>query len=393
MLTVIRQAQLFTPHPAGIKDVLIGGGKVLAIENNIDLSINDLSAPGLVTEVDGKGMLLVPGFVDSLVHISGGGGEAGFASRTPQMQLSDATTAGITTVVAALGTDAVSRTHTDLVAKAKGLKEEGLNVFCYTGSYHIPAKSLTGDVEKDIMFIDEIIGIGEVAIADHRGSQPSVQQLAHLASQSRVAGMLSGKRGTVSIHVGPGPEHLDLLHKVADETDIPLTQFYPTHMNRNQELVEAGIRFCQYGGTIDFTTSTTEYDLAHGEMAAAQALAFCIDKGVNPEQLTMSSDGHASLPIFDKNNQLVGLEVGQERSLLMSFIEAVQQHDVTIEHALMSVTSNPATILGLKKGRILANADADLVLLNDTDLHPEYVWSRGQLMVADRKPLVVGRFE
>ena len=388
MLTLIRQAQLFTPQPAGLKDLLIGGGQVLAIEDNLSIETN-----ADINVIDAQGHILAPGFVDSLVHISGGGGEAGFASRTPQMQLSDATTAGITTVVAALGTDAVSRTHTDLVAKAKGLKEEGLNVYCYTGSYHLPPKSLSGDVEKDIMFIDEIIGIGEVAIADHRGSQPTVHQLAHLASQSRVAGMLSGKRGTVSIHVGPGPEHLSLLHQVAEQTDIPLNQFYPTHMNRNAELVASGIEFCQQGGTIDFTTSTTEYDLAHGEMAAAHALAHCLDKGVNPTLLTMSSDGHASLPIFDKNNQLVGLEVGQERSLLTSFIDAVKSHGVSLEHALMSITSNPADVLGIKKGRIKRNRDADLVLLDKDTLEPIHVWSRGKLLVEDRVATTFGRFE
>ncbi len=388
MLTLIRNARVYTPHHEGRKDVLFAGAKVIAIEENIALS-TDVA----VTEIDATEHLLVPGFVDSLVHITGGGGEAGFASRTPQMQLSDATTAGITTVVAALGTDALSRTHTDLVAKAKGLKEEGLNVYCYTGSYHLPAKTLSGDIEKDIMFIDEIIGVGEVAIADHRGSQLSVQELAKVAAQSRVAGMLSSKRGTVSIHVGPSNSHLSLLHEVAEQTDIPLSQFYPTHMNRNADLVTAGIRFAKSGGTIDFTASTTEYDLAHGELAAAEALAYCLNEGVPPHQLTMSSDGHASLPIFDEHNNLLGLEVGKERSLLDAFIQAVHVFGVSIEHALMSVTSNPADILGLKKGRIEIEGDADLVLLDAHSLEPSYVWSKGKCMVENGRVAIKGMFE
>ena len=243
------------------------------------------------------------------------------------------------------------------------------------------------------MYIDEFIGVGEVAISDHRSSQPTVQQLAELAAESKVAGMLSGKKGTVSIHVGPVDTHLSLLHEVDKLTDISLAQFYPTHMNRNIDLLNAGVEFCKAGGTIDFTTSTTEYDLAHGEYSAAHALAYCLENKVDPTKLTMSSDGHASLPIFDKSFNLLGLEVGKESTLHGSFVEAVQKYNVSIEHALMAVTSNPAQILGINKGVIKQNADADLVLLNKTTLAPTECWSKGVHMVSKGKALVKGAFE
>ncbi|MEJ6473260.1 beta-aspartyl-peptidase [Pseudoalteromonas piscicida] len=387
MLTLIKNVELFTPKKLGKRDVLFAGGKILAIEEKIELNSSiEFSL------IDGSSFLLTPGFVDALVHFSGGGGEAGFASRTPQMNLTDATKHGITTVIGALGTDDVSRTHTDLIAKAKGLKQEGLNAFCHTGSYHLPIKTLGHSIRHDIMYIDEIIGVGEVAIADHRGTQPSVKALASVAAEARTAGLLSGKRGTVSIHVGTGVEHLQLLHEVAQSTEIPLNQFYPTHMNRNAELLTAGIAFCKAGGTIDFTTSTTEYDLANGELAAAEALAYCLDKGVNPQQLTMSSDGHASLPIYNVHNELVGFEVGSESSLLSSFQQAVQQFDVPIELALQSITANPAHILGLDKGRVCVGGDADLVLLDAATLTPHSVWCNGKKMVDTYQPLVTGFF-
>ena len=388
MFTLIQGAELYTPTSMGTMDVLFAGTKVLAIEKNIQL---DTSVH--VHRLNGEGYLLVPGFVDSLVHITGGGGEAGFASRTPEMNLSDATLAGITTVVGALGTDASSRTLTGLIAKAKGLKEQGLNVFCHTGSYHLPAKTLGRSISDDIMYIDEFIGVGEVAISDHRSSQPTAQQLAELAAQSKVAGMLSAKAGIVSIHVGSAPTHLELLHQVCAQSDLSLTQFYPTHMNRNQALVEAGIRFCQQGGTIDFTASTTEFDLANGELAAAQAVAYCLKQGVSASQLTMSSDGHASLPIFDAQLNLIGLEVGTEQALLSSFQQAVQTYAVSIEHALMTITANPANLLGLNKGSIDVGSDADLVLLDKHTLTPHYVWSNGLLMVEQGKALIKGMFE
>ncbi|WP_404344190.1 beta-aspartyl-peptidase [Pseudoalteromonas mariniglutinosa] len=388
MLTLIRGANLYTPVPQGKMDVLIAGGKVVDFQPLIKLDSNTE-----VKIIDAKGCILTPGFVDSLVHITGGGGEAGFASRTPEMNLTDASLYGITTVIAALGTDSSSRTLHNLIAKAKGLKELGLNVFCHTGSYHLPAKTLTGSVTNDLMYIEEFIGVGEVAISDHRSSQPTIQQLAELAAESKVAGMLSGKKGTISIHVGPIDSHLDILHQIDKNTDIALSQFYPTHMNRNKALLDAGIAFCQQGGSIDFTTSTTDYDLAHGEYAAARALAYCLDKGVDPSLLTMSSDGHASLPIFDDKFNLIGLEVGKESSLLHAFTQAVHEYGISIEHALMAVTSNPAQVLGINKGTLTLGGDADLLLLNEKTLVPQHVWSNGIHMVEDNKAIVKGAFE
>ncbi|WP_257326922.1 beta-aspartyl-peptidase [Pseudoalteromonas rhizosphaerae] len=388
MLTLIRGANLYTPSPQGQMDVLIAGSKVIDFRTEIKLESNTE-----VKIIDGRGNILVPGFVDSLVHITGGGGEAGFTSRTPEMNLTDATLAGITTVIAALGTDSSSRTLTNLVAKAKGLKELGLNVFCHTGSYHLPAKTLTGSITNDLMYIDEFIGVGEVAISDHRSSQPTVQQLAELAAEAKVAGMLSAKKGTVSIHVGPVNSHLAILHEVDKNTDISLSQFYPTHMNRNKALLDAGILFCEAGGTIDFTTSTTEYDLAHGEYAAAQALAYCLTHNVKPTQLTMSSDGHASLPIFDDQFNLLGLEIGKEASLLGAFQQAIRQYEVSIEHALMAITTNPANVLGIKKGTISKGSDADLVLLDSNTLAPQHVWSNGIHMVEHGFAIIKGAFE
>lgn len=387
MLTLIKNADVYTPEKLGRCDVLIAGTKIIAMDTNIALSSSIE-----IEVVDASDYFLVPGFVDSLVHISGGGGEAGFASRTPEMPLTDATLSGITTVVGALGTDDVSRTHADLVAKAKGLKQEGLNAYCHTGSYHLPAPNLTGSISKDIMFIDEIIGLGEVAISDHRGRQITCNMLATAAAESRTAGLLSGKKGTVSIHVGTGSKQLELLHDIAETTDIPLTQFYPTHMNRNAELLTAGIEFCKAGGTIDFTTSTTEFDLANGELAAAEALSYCLDKGVSVERLTMSSDGHASLPIYNSENQLVGFEVGEERSLLLSFQQAVKQFNVPLESALKAITQNPATVLGLNKGTIKIEADADLVLLDKSSLDIHSVWCNGRKMVCNKKAVVTGFF-
>ena len=137
---LIKNIHVYAPEDIGIKDVLIDE-KIIKIGDNLPV-IEEYD----VEVIDGTGKILVPGFIDCHVHILGGGGEGGARTRTPEIMLSDITTAGVTTVVGCLGTDGTTRTMTNLLAKAKGLEEEGISTYVYTGSYQVPVKTLTGSV-------------------------------------------------------------------------------------------------------------------------------------------------------------------------------------------------------------------------------------------------------
>ena len=100
--------------------------------------------------VDGSSLILTPGFIDSHVHVLGGGGEGGFANRTPEATLEGLTKFGVTTVVGCLGTDGIGRDMCSLVAKTKGLNEQGMSAYCYTGSYQIPVHTLTDSIKMCI---------------------------------------------------------------------------------------------------------------------------------------------------------------------------------------------------------------------------------------------------
>ncbi|WP_371373056.1 beta-aspartyl-peptidase [Thalassotalea aquiviva] len=377
MMKLFKNAIVFAPQYLGKQDVLVASNKIIAIDHNIELE-----ASHSLTVIDAKEQYLIPGLVDSLVHISGGGGEGGFATRTPEMSPQDAVYGGVTTLIGALGTDSVTRSLEDLVAKAKALKEFGLSAYCYSGSYHYPVKTITASLEKDILMIDEIIGVGEVAISDHRSSQMSVDDLARLTSQARVGGMLAGKSGIVSIHVGDEPTELALLEQVCQSSGIPLSQFYPTHINRSQSLLNTGIEFAKKGGFIDFTTSTTEQILAAGEVAAPLALKMALDAGVHINHISMSSDGNGSLPVFDQESHLIDLQVANVRSLHQAMVTAHQDYQVDLAMAIGSVTKSPANILGLAhKGRIEVGADADLLLLERESLAIDSVFALGQPMM------------
>ncbi|QOL25729.1 beta-aspartyl-peptidase [Thalassotalea sp. LPB0316] len=376
-MKLLKQGRVYAPQDLGRKDVLIAGGKIIAIEDEITMPNS-----GFVEVIDARGKLVVPGFVDSLVHITGGGGEGGFTTRTPEMHINDAVVGGVTTLVGVLGTDAITRSLENLLAKAKELKALGLSVYCYTGSYHLPAVTITESITKDIMLIDEFIGVGEVAIADHRATPVDHLTLAQVASQARTGGMLASKSGIVSIHVGDDKQGLNLLREVAEYSAIPVGQFYPTHINRTKALLADGIEFAKQGGYIDFTTSTTAQILAQGEVAAAQALAIALQEGVDIGQLTMSSDGNASLPVFDDKAKLIDLQLGEVKTLHQSFVEAINCYQVDIELALRSVTSSPADILALKqKGRLILGNDADINLLDEQSLAIDSVIANGAFLM------------
>lgn len=371
MITLIEDAEVFSPQAQGQQQVLVAGQRISAVNATIDIQGD------AVQRINATSCYLVPGFVDSLAHIIGGGGEGGFRTRTPELNADDAFASGVTTLVGVLGTDSITRTLTNLLAKANALTEEGLSCYCHTGSYQIPVRTLFPTISEDLLLIDKFIGVGEVAIADHRSSQPTPDELKKLAAEARVGGMLSGKAGIVSVHVGPAAAGVSLLREVAASSDIPLTQFYPTHMNRNQQLVEQGFAFLQDGGWIDFTTSTTPQELAAGEVQCAKALQQAWRLGLDCSRITFSSDANASLPLFDDKQQFIGLGIGRIGSLLEEVVAAIRL-GVPVPVALSVATVNPARVLKLPhKGEIAADKDADLVLLDKTTLTVRAVMSRG----------------
>ncbi|ALC91973.1 isoaspartyl dipeptidase [Bacillus sp. FJAT-18017] len=390
MLTLIKNGEIYAPHYLGKKDLLI-------IDSRIGLIAEDIQVPerfAKVEVVDASGKYIVPGFIDAHVHITGGGGEGSYRTRTPELRLTDATLAGITTIIGVLGTDGTTRTMTNLIAKARALDEEGITCFIHTGSYQVPLKTLTGKIEDDIILIDKIIGAGEVAIADHRSSQPTAEEMAKIASAARIGGLLSGKAGIVNIHVGDSYDHLKIIDEVVEKTDIPIRQFQPTHINRSQHLFEAGIRFAKKGGYVDFTTSSVPKFFDEGEVKCSVGLRRMLDQHIDISQITFTSDGQASLPDFDEFGELLGLKIGKVSTLYQEVRDAIVQEGIPIEVALRVITQNPAAILKLnRKGMVAEGRDADLVLLDKEDMSIRDVFALGQMMVQDGKPLVKGTFE
>ncbi|MGL4848626.1 MAG: beta-aspartyl-peptidase [Clostridium sp.] len=390
MIKIIKNVEVYAPEYLGKKDVCIVSDKIEGIYENLEVPKEFLT----VEVIEGNGKILVPGFIDAHVHLLGGGGEGGYRTRTPELSLSKLTNAGITTAVGCLGTDGVCRSMRSLLAKVKALKAEGITAYCYTGSYDIPVKTMTDSIKGDLLLIEEVIGVGEIALSDHRSSAPTLDQFINTVAQTRVGGLLSGKAGIVNVHLGGGARKLEYLFQMLEKSEIPASQVSPTHMCRTKELLEAGIDWAKAGGYVDLTTSADPEHLEEGEVLASEGLKYLLDKGVSIDNITFTSDGNGSMPVFDDEGKLVGLGICSVESLYDEVRKAVLTQKIPLEKAIKVITENPAKVLKLgDKGRIDVAKDADIVLLDKETLEIDTVIALGKKMIENKEVLVKGTFE
>lgn len=398
-LVLLRGAEVFAPAALGRQDLLIAAGRIVQMADSLG------SAPSSwgVEEIDLSGLALIPGLIDLHAHLTGGGGEAGFGSRVPRLEPSRFWGAGITTAVGLLGTDDVTRTPADLVAAVRDLRAQGLGAWCYTGGYHLPPVTLTGSVRSDLVQIGPMIGVGEVAISDHRSSQPTLDELLRVAADSHVAGLMTGKAGTLHLHVGDGARGLDLVRRALERSEIPARVFHPTHVNRRRALLDEAFELVERGCTVDVTAfpplhrsisggSKSSVEGSEEEVDAHSAVLEYLRAELPLERLTVSSDGGGCLPSFDHQGQVTHFDIGDPGELLRC-LQRVVAAGIELPRALQPFTSNPAALLRLRgKGRIAVGTDADLVAL-DAEAELRHVWTAGVCCVREGEPVRRGRFE
>ena len=386
MIKLLKNANVYAPAPLGKKDILVEGDKILLMEDKIP---GYEGLPGVET-YDLEGKILAPGYIDIHTHITGGGGEQGPATRVPESRLSIFFENGITTVLGLLGTDGITRSVENLVAKARALTEEGMTVYTLTGAYGCnPTTTMTGNIEKDIIMITPMVGV-KTAVSDHRSDNPNGEELIKIATAARRAGLLSGTAGLVMIHMGSGKGGLDPVFYVLDHADVPVKNLLPTHISRDPALLDQGVELIRRGGFIDFTAGTVGMD---NDETADKILYALGKEGVTTDHTSLSSDGFGSMPRFDEKGECIGLTYASPNSLHAT-IQALVKKGLPLEEALKMLTTTPANLLGKTgvKGCVAVGADADLLVLGE-GLTINGLFAKGQTAMWDGVLKMKGRFE
>ncbi|SFH30446.1 beta-aspartyl-peptidase [Modicisalibacter xianhensis] len=370
LMTLLRVGGIFSPERLEATDILMAGGKIIALGQDLDVPTG-----WPIGVVEARHLIAVPAFIDQHVHVTGGGGEGGCGTRCPEISAQEIASMGIATVVGVLGTDGISRSPAELLAKVRGLIAEGISAYMYTGAYRVPPPTLTGDLQRDLAWIPEVIGLGEIAISDHRSSQPRQDEIERIVSDTRVGAMLAGKRGICHFHLGDGKRGLEPLRRLLSETEIPADQVIPTHVNRHPALLEEA---ADYALTFTASVDVTAFEDAGDGLSSFDAVSRLLERGVPPERITMSSDCNGSLPEFDAEGAYIGMKVARNTALIADWQRLVREGVLPLETALGLISGNVARVLGLQahKGRLAAGLDADITLLDD-DFQPRQTYVAG----------------
>jgi beta-aspartyl-dipeptidase (metallo-type) len=384
--TLLRGGHVFDPEDRGATDLLILDERIAAIGSDLPLPMGI----GEGATVDVRDRIVLPGLIDGHIHVMGASGMDGPATRTTDLQVERIVGAGVTTVISPLGADSLSRTIPTLLARAAALTAEGISGFCYTGGWHWPIPTLTGDPQADVAFVDRVVGV-KIALSEPLAPAFPLEDLCRLAHAAYTGGRLAGKRAVLHAHIGDQPEGLAPLWDVQRRTGIPLDRLVATHVNRNSTLWRQAQEYARVGGSID-VTGMQQPESGHPQaIRPAQGIRDALASGVPPERITLSTDSGAAYPRLDAEGQVVGQYMAGPESILETLLELVQE-GLGWEQAAPFATRNVADLLGLRhKGRIAPGRDADLLLLSPTG-ELDRVYARGRLMVEQGKPLVRGPF-
>ena len=380
MALLIKNARVFAPNDLGRQNVLMVGEQIAAIGPDLTCDLPDLET------IDASGRILTPGFFDQHIHVTGGGGEGGPATRTPELVLSELIRSGTTSVVGVSGTDFTTRSIPNLLAKVRALKTEGVSAWMYTSNYRYPATTLTDSVANDLFFVPEVLGV-KIALGDHRSSFPTTQQVLALLADIRVGGMIAGKTGFLHIHLGNIPGAFAMFDEIIAR-GFPVRHIRPTHCGRTRHVFDAAVEFALKGGHIDITTGASCcFDNASLAVLAA------LEAGVDPKLITLSTDGHGSVPRFNEKGEMAGLGVGGVEGNLLAFKRLVGDYGMAIEKALPFVTSNVASALGLADQGVVAKGACGNACLFTEDFRLTDVVARGRVMMREGEVVVKGTFE
>ena len=123
-MELFKNCKIYAPERLQETQVLTAAGKILAIGDKLSVR----GCP--VKVIDLKGRYLCPGFIDQHVHVTGGGGQFGFASFIPEVTKDELAATGTTTVVGLLGTDGFVKRFPRCMRRSRRWMRKGFQPIC-----------------------------------------------------------------------------------------------------------------------------------------------------------------------------------------------------------------------------------------------------------------------
>lgn len=387
--TLLTGGTVFAPAHLGNADVLLVGSEIAAISPSGEIAAASAAAVlGPVTEIDCAGALVVPGLVDGHLHILGGGGGQGFASRIPELPADAILEAGITTCVGMPGVDTISKPPAALLARAAALTELGIRTFVMAGGFRWPAPTITGDLFTELYTLPNVLGV-KVALGERLATAPDAAELARLLTELEWLAGATGRAAILHAHLGTRNSPSALIREALHASGASPARVQITHANYSAETLSTAIELAALGCIIDVNPLLNPRRVA-GSIEPVEAVRRLLAAKVPAERITVSSDGNASVPRVRPDGSL---EKFSYQLGLLDLVRDLVAADVgDTATALSLVTRNPARALRLGGvGTLGVGATADLLVL-DPDFTVRHVLSGGKVVVREGTAVTPSQF-
>lgn len=387
-LLVLRGASVLLPDGWAEAEIWTLGRSITGIGEPAGPDGEIPGALGVPEVVDLAGERLVPGFIDSHLHILGGGGGGGFPTRIPELPVDAALEAGITTCVAMPGVDPLTRPLRALLALAASFREQGVRALPMTGGFVWPTETLTGSVRSDLHTIPSLTGV-KIALGEHLATAPTAHELERLLVEIDWAAHTTGRGILLHAHLGTAAQPAARLEAALEAVPVDRGRVQVTHANYTRDTLDAAIRLGLAGCRID-VNPLIRPDRIGGAIAPTEAIAALLGAGVALDRLSLSTDGNASVPrtLTDGTPEGFSHQLGLARAV--GNVVAAGVLDAAA--ALQLITANPAAALRRHDlGRIARGAAADLVGLDD-EFAVRTVISGGVVRVREGRALAPSMF-
>ncbi len=373
----------------GLADVLIENGKIVAVGPNVKIPAGKSGAGPTVVEATGK--LVLPGFIDLHVHF-----------REPGFEYKETIQTGTAAAAAGGFTSVCCMPNTNPVNDNQAVTEFILDQARATGSAHVfPVGAITkGSEGKELAEIGELRRSGCVAISDD--DRPVMNSLVMRRAMEYALAfdlpvvdhcedlhLSEGgcmNEGIVSTELGlPGipaaAEDVQVARNVA-LAELTGARLHLAHVSTAgsvrmvREAKARGIRVTAEACPHHF--SLTEEAVrgfdSHAKMnppLRTKQDVQAIREGLRDGTIDVIATDHAPHAIQEKEQEFAAAPfgvVGLETALPLT-LALVEEGVLSLERAIAALTTEPARVVGLKKGTLAPGADADVVVVD-----PEAQW-------------------